>query len=61
MNPPRYGVRFSIDENITYLGFCHDFGPMSLGSVYEFCCAMDGLKVKHQTMPIAIHTLPNFR
>ena len=52
---------YSIDENITYVGFCHDFGPMSLGSVYEFCSAVEGMRMEQQTMPIAIHSLPNFR
>ena len=52
---------FSIDENITYVGFCDDFGPMSLGSVFEFCCAIDKMMMKHETMPIAIHTLPKLR
>jgi cell division cycle 14 len=50
---------FSIDENLSYMGFAEDFGPMTLGSLYEFCCSLDQIMAKNPKMPIAIQTNPS--
>ena len=47
---------FSIDENLSYLGFADDFGPMTLGSLYEFCCSVDTLMDQNPKTPIALQT-----
>ncbi len=32
---------FTVDGVLSYVGFCDDFGPMSLGTLFEFCCIVD--------------------
>ena len=32
---------FSIEGVISYIGFADDFGPMSMGSIYQFCNLLD--------------------
>ena len=41
------------DKEYRYLGYCDDFGPMSLGTVFRFC---DRLREKLQVGPVAIMT-----
>mmetsp|Transcript_33273 Transcript_33273/g.88348 ORF Transcript_33273/g.88348 Transcript_33273/m.88348 type:complete len:266 (+) Transcript_33273:128-925(+) len=46
---------FSVDDRLTYSGFCDDFGPMSLGTVYEFCNIVDG-ECKTHAGPVVMKT-----
>jgi cell division cycle 14 len=39
-NDPAYHC-FSVGEMFSYVGFCDDFGPMNLGTVYRFCKVVD--------------------
>ena len=32
---------FSIDPDLSYAGFCDDFGPMSLGTIFQFSALLD--------------------
>ena len=50
---------FSIDENLSYVGFAEDFGPMSIGSIFEFCYSLNQVMARNPTKPIAIQTLAN--
>ena len=34
-------VHFSIEGALSYVGFCDDFGPMSLGTIFQFCNIVD--------------------
>ena len=52
-------VYIRIDENISYFGFADDFGPMSLGSIFEFCELLDSCGREHPNDPIAVVSLPD--
>ena len=44
---------FSIEDKICYHGFADDFGPLNLGSVFQFCEMLDDI-VGQQTSPVAL-------
>jgi cell division cycle 14 len=43
-----------IEEEFTYQGFCDDFGPMSLGTVYRFCDMLGQYLQNSDDMPVMI-------
>jgi cell division cycle 14 len=49
---------FCLDDFImsSYVSFCDDFGPMNLGTLYEFCLVLDEVLSQHQDRPIAMQT-----
>ena len=45
---------FCIEGVISYIGFCDDFGPMSLGSIFEFCKLLDEYLIENQGQQFAL-------
>ena len=52
---------FTIDDQIYYVGFADDFGPMNLGCVFQFCFILDKELEKSPTNPIALLGLYDLR
>ena len=52
---------FSIEDKICYFGFADDFGPMHLGSVYQFCEMLDDELTKNKPQLVALHSLSDPR
>ncbi len=52
---------FSIDGVVSYIGFCDDFGPMNLGSIYQFCTIVDKEFQRWPNEDIALYTSPHCR
>ncbi len=47
---------FSIEGLIYYIGFADDFGPMNLGSIFQFCAVLDKELEQNRTQQIALLT-----
>ncbi|MFN9943452.1 MAG: hypothetical protein ACK56I_28665, partial [bacterium] len=53
---------FVLDDTVRYIGFADDFGPMNLGSIYQFCCILDSeLSEASANEAIALITEPDLR
>jgi cell division cycle 14 len=50
---------FSIQGVLSYHRFCTDFGPMSLGSIYEFCLMVKDLSTCRTERVLALSTPPS--
>ena len=46
---------FSVEGQLEYVGFCDDFGTMSLGTLYQFCTVVDN-KLERGTAPVGMLT-----
>ncbi len=57
---PEYSY-FALDENISYVGFADDFGPMNLASTYQFCQLLDSVLEQSPELPVAMMCLPDRR
>ena len=51
---------FTLDDSMSYIGFCDDFGPMSLHSLSQFCTLVDQ-QLSFQSKPVALKTLSDRR
>jgi cell division cycle 14 len=52
---------FSIEDKICYFGFADDFGPMHLGSIYQFCEVLCDELDKHEKQFVALQSLSDPR
>jgi cell division cycle 14 len=46
---------FTLDDRICYIGFADDFGPMNLGSIFQFCELVDSELMTHGPKPVALY------
>ncbi|GJJ76400.1 cell division cycle 14 [Entomortierella parvispora] len=51
----------TIDKYLTYMEFCHDFGPFNIADVFRFCCLMkERMEIAAaQGKILCLHTKPN--
>jgi hypothetical protein len=52
-------TRINVDSVSTYDSFCDDFGPMNLGSIYKFCCALDNHMDAESSQKIVVCSKPD--
>jgi cell division cycle 14 len=45
---------FNVDDRIDYIGFADDFGPMNLGSIYQYCSILNNVLADSCDKPIAM-------
>ena len=53
------GYYFDVDQDVEYVGFADDFGPLNLGSVYSVCEIIDSKRNEHPDAPLALQCKPD--
>jgi cell division cycle 14 len=49
-------VYLSVNQFVGYIGFADDFGPMNLGSIFQFCELLSDTLKTNPSMPVALKT-----